>query len=354
MNSKPNEEFQSALDLIGGKALWLKNTSLSRFERREMKFRMLIDQLKQFNPFDSVLYMRYPIADLSFLRFLNSSRNWTIVTEHQDKEAYSANFFLTPVRYTSEVAFGKAVRKSIDAFVGVTREIVDYEAAYVGSLNQKEVFVNGNGFDINSVPIRSVPMLDDRIKLLYVGSAYRPHALDRIIIGLSKYLAKSRERNVELHIVGESEYIKHYKKLVEKKDLKNLIHFHGRKLGKELDHFFSEAHIAIGSLGVHRKGLSETSELKLREYCARGIPFFCSVPDADFPDDFPYVLRVPSGEEPIDLKEILSFTKRVCSDQRHPQFMREYALANLDWPIKMKRLVEFLERIISSGGKKRA
>ncbi len=348
MNSKPDDELQSELDLIGAKALWPENTGLSRLEKREMKFCMLIDQLKQFDPLDSVLYIRYPISDPFFLRFLRSLEDWTIITEHQDKERYSASLFSSPIRYLSEIVYGKRVRRNVNAFVGVTQEILDYERELSKRNGQREGFVNGNGIDVESVPVRLAPTVVEKKEFLFVGSAYRPHALDRIIVGLSKYTRQLRRKNVELHVVGESEYIKHYKILVAKRGLQDAVLFYGKKSGKDLDCFFDKAHIAIGSLGIHRKGLSETSELKAREYCARGIPFICSVPDADFPADFPYVLRVPSNDDPVDIEQLVSFAERVCSEKAHPQLMREYAMNNLDWSIKMKKLVDFINEILES------
>ena len=92
--------------------------------------------------------------------------------------------------------------------------------------------------------------------------------------------------------------------------------------------------------------------MKVREYCARGIPFIYGVPDADFPEEFPYVLRVTSNEEQVDIAQVISFAGRVYSDQSNPQLMREYALANLDWSMKMKKLFEFMNEVFESKGRR--
>ena len=39
--------------------------------------------------------------------------------------------------------------------------------------------------------------------------------------------------------------------------------------------------LQVGSLGLHRIGLTEASTLKVREYWARGIPFLLSYEDTD-------------------------------------------------------------------------
>ena len=69
----------------------------------------------------------------------------------------------------------------------------------------------------------------------------------------------------------------------------------------------------------HRIGLSESPTLKVREYCARGIPWIIACKDPDFPDDFPYILRVPPDESPIDIDPVIDFAQKICSDPDHPK-----------------------------------
>jgi len=86
-----------------------------------------------------------------------------------------------------------------------------------------------------------------------------------------------------------------------------------------------------------------TSELKCREYCSRGIPYIIACDDSDFPDDFPYILRLPHDDSPIDMDQILPFVSSICQAHNHPQKMRLYAKDTLDWSVKMKKLKGFLE-----------
>jgi len=152
--------------------------------------------------------------------------------------------------------------------------------------------------------------------------------------------------NVRFHVVGDGSEVSNLKKLVWDLRIDDSVFFHGFKTGKELSEFFDKCHIAIGSLGIHRKGLTETSELKVREYCARGIPFVCSVPDSDFAEEFQYTLRVLSSEETIDIAGVISFAEKVCSDKTHSQRMREYAADNLCWSTKMTKVIEFCDRVL--------
>jgi len=126
--------------------------------------------------------------------------------------------------------------------------------------------------------------------------------------------------------------------------------FHGFKTDKELDKLFDKCHIAVGSLGIHRLNLKHGSVLKVREYCARGIPFIYSAIDPDFPESFPYRLKVPANENPIEIPSVVEFAGKVLLDQEHSEKMRRHAEENLDWSIKMKRLFEFIKQIIKEKG----
>ena len=321
----------------------LSGSGIRRTYRRRTRLLEICAGLIESGSIDLV-YARYPGGDSVFHRFAVKYGN-LIVSEHQSLETQELRTARKGFRLLSEEIYGKKVLRTLSGIVGVTQEICDYEVARSG-VPGKPYLVSGNGIDVDSVPVRTPPEYDGKnLDLLCVAQVAKWHGLDRLIKGIAEYRGNE---NVRLHIVGDGSEIPNLKKLVTDLKLGDSVFFHGFKTGEELDVLFDKCHIAIGSLGAHRKGLTETSELKAREYCSRGIPFFCSVPDADFPEDFPYALRVPSVEETIDMNKILTFVKSVCCDQRHPHIMREYALENLDWSIKMKRLVGFLERIISS------
>jgi hypothetical protein len=101
----------------------------------------------------------------------------------------------------------------------------------------------------------------------------------------------------------------------------------------------------VGSLGLHRIGLNYSSTLKAREYASRGIPFFWSTLDEDFGDDFKYIYHVESDDSSVNLNDITSFALKVRNDIGHPKNMRCFALNNLSWDKKMKKLVQFFENI---------
>ena len=62
---------------------------------------------------------------------------------------------------------------------------------------------------------------------------------------------------------------------------------------------------------------------------------------------FQYIHRLPPDESPVDIEKIIDFAQTICIDMDHPQKMRAYALERLDWSVKMKKLRDFLEDLVS-------
>lgn len=294
----------------------------------------------------SFLYMRYPLGCPWMMAFFKKcrSRNIKIVTEHQ---SFEIRELISQKKYhmaLSEALFGKICLKLAYGSIGVTEEIARYEQKRAPGI--KTICIP-NGIDTSRYQLRNLISsdIDKRLDLLFVGAVSRWHGVDRLIHGI----AQSGNKRIHLHIVGDASGTQALKTLVNQQNLEEQVLFHGFKTGKELDEMFDKCHIAVGSLGIHRKGLKETSDLKSREYCARGIPFFSSAFDADVSENFPFRLKVPADDSPIDMAHIMDFAKNVLADGGHPRKIKEFATAKLDWEIKVKNLECFLLTIMKSG-----
>jgi hypothetical protein len=297
---------------------------------------------------DDILYTRYSIPFPLYYpsKYLKRFRTCKIVIEHQAKEIDEFKLNGKNLPYWSEYIFGKFFREQSDAIVGVTNEITQYEIARAGDPEKPHLTI-GNGFAVQSVPVREAPhYTDNDLHLLCVASVSRWHGLDRLLQGLATYNGTPK---VTLHIAGDGAELPHLQKLAGDLGISDRVVFRGFTTGKVLDALFDQCHIAVGSLGIHRIGLKEASVLKAREYCARGIPFIYGIPDPDFPADFPYIFHLPADESPIDIEQIRAFAKMVCADPDHPQKIRRYAEEHLDWSVKMKKLKDFLETLVGEG-----
>lgn len=291
---------------------------------------------------DSILYMRFSYPFFSFLYLMKKKRKCKIVFEHQSIEpkenALKGNYLYILFDYI----FGSSIRSYCNGIVGVTDEITRYEVRRSGDPRKPQVTI-GNGIIVAEFPIKnSFSFNDYQLNLLCVANVSRFHGLDRLIQGMSEYKG---DLKIYFHIVGTGSEIRSLENLISNLKITNQIIFHGFKTGKDIDILFNQCQIAVGSLGIHRKGLTMTSELKSREYCARGIPFIIACGDTDFPDDFPYILRLPADESPVDIDDVIRFAKTVYSDLSFSIKMREYAKKSLGWSFKMMKLKQFLESL---------
>lgn len=342
INEFPPNQIENSEDISIIQIFPLGKDIISKFIHHVRVNAIIRNLVKSLNN-DDILYTRYPYPSLWTYLVFRQKKLCKIVTEHQSFEinenlligdyAYLLNYFI----------FGKKILHLTNAIVGVTEEITQSEINFTKNKHKPHVTI-GNGFYVNNVPMRSLKYLEkDSLQLLFIGNISLWHGLDRLINGLAAYKGEVR---VNLHIVGEGDELPKIQKMVEKRDLSERVTFHGFKTGEALDNLFNTCHIAIGSLGIHRKGLTQTSELKVREYCARGIPWIIACKDPDFPDDYPYSYRIPPDDSPVQISGIIGFMKTVYEDFDHPQKMRAYASKNLDWSVKMKKLKSFLETLV--------
>jgi len=306
------------------------------------------DYIRNLGPSD-VLYVRYslliPYCPINFFR---PFRKCKLIFEHNaipHKEYLQTREFLCLL---FEFFFGNFVLFQADGGIGVTNEITKFQRNKLWE-GKKPFLTISNGITVDSIPLRSPPEFvpNQNITIICVAHFSSWHGVDRFILGLSGYAGKS---SITLHLVGDGAEVPNLERLCIKNGISDRVIFHGFLSGLELDRLFDQSHIAIGEMGIHRKKLSESSTLKSREYCSRGIPYIIESSDPDFPDDFPYIMRIPADESPIDVGRVLMFASRVCQDMDHPEKMRQYAVEHLDWSIKMKQLKVFLEESIVKNG----
>lgn len=347
-NRKKNEALEidgySFISLVGLKESNMPVGIIYKL-RRQWELRGIYMKLIDSASPSDVIYSRhpYPLFYLLFPPYSKNKRKCKLVFEHNTIEPNEYKLLGKTTIYLLDYFIGGLMRKRADAIVGVTNEITSYEVKRSGNPKKPHITI-GNGFDVASVPLSSKPQSPkNEFHLLCVANVSRWHGLDRLLLGLATYRGT---KQVILHIVGSGSELTHLQKLADDLGISDRVIFHGFLTGKPLDTIFDLCHVAVGSLGIHRIGINESSILKSREYCARGIPFIIANYDADFPPEFPYVLRFSADESPIDLEQVIRFAKEVYADPYHPQKMRSYAEEYLDWSVKMEMLKEFLEDIV--------
>jgi glycosyltransferase involved in cell wall biosynthesis len=306
--------------------------------------KIFCDELKNLKDDDIVYFRGFGMPILLYpLNFLIGNHKGHLISEHQTIELNEFKLIKQYPIYLTALFFSKLLRKRIDAFVSVTDEITKYQIKISDNPKKPHITI-GNGIDVQSVPLRQIPDISNQeINLLCTANVNRWHGLDRLLKGIASYRGPTF---ITLHIAGDGPELIYLKELTKNLEISDKVLFHGFQSGSDLDNLFNQCHLGVGSLGIHRKGLTQTSELKAREYCARGIPYIIACSDPDFPDNYPYILHIPPDESPVNIEQLIQFAQYVYSDPNHPRKMREFASKYLDWSVKMKTLKAFFKTFI--------
>ena len=203
---------------------------------------------------------------------------------------------------------------------------VDFDRYY----GKPAVRIN-NGICLDSVPIRKPEKNKDAIHILALASMSYWHGYDRLIRSAAQY---SGSVPVVIHMVGGNDggMLPQWEKLTEELHAENKVIFHGKMYGDELTHMFDLCDVGINSLGLYRKDLEATSELKVREYTARGLPFVCTVDDPALRfADKPFWIKLANDDSVPDMKEIVDFALAMRQEPEHPANMRAYAQKHMSW-----------------------
>jgi glycosyltransferase involved in cell wall biosynthesis len=328
------------------------DTSASKLSRKSLIFSNIFMELEKFEP--DILYFRYPLADYALNNFLKTLRSrfpdLIIATERQTKELpelLARKSASNLVKFTFELMFRKAVQRKIDFNIGVTQEICSYISGYYP---KSRCITCGNGIPADQISNYAVPVDNDTgaISLIFVGNITPWCGLDQLVQQLSKINFKYGDDDIFLDIVGDGVALPQLKKAVGE-DFPNVI-FHGFQKGQDLDTLLSRSNFAIGALNNQKRLLKEGSNLKLRLYCAKGIPFLLGEFDTDFSmSDKAGVFFVEkrSGTDfgSADLENVLQFAKS-CSTQRELRNdMISFARSNLTWDVKLAKVFAQLSNI---------
>lgn len=209
-----------------------------------------------------------------------------------------------------------------------------------GTYNGKPAVNISNGINLEVIPARKRKTDPETIHILALASMSYWHGYDRLIRSLAAYTG---DQKIMIHMVGGNDggSIPEWKALTEELGLQEQVIFHGAKSGDELSEMFDLCDIGVNSLGMYRKGFSVTSELKSREYAARGLPFVCSVDDPalEYAQE-PMCLRVTNDDSIPDMQEIVAFALKMRADEASVEKLRSYAGEYLTWESQYRKVFD--------------
>lgn len=204
-----------------------------------------------------------------------------------------------------------------------------------------------NGVDVDAFDLLPAPPAGS-LRLVGVANVSYWHGYDRVIAGLAHYYANGGALDIHFDIVGTGFDLHALEELAKREGLQDRVHFHGSRRGRELAAILERCHVGISCIALHRKG-SDTSDLKSREYCARGLPFVIGYADRDFTPDFAFAFHAPADDTPIDIDRVVEFHRDLAI--RIPDYreqMRAHAERHLTWGIKMRPVTLALREAIES------
>jgi glycosyltransferase involved in cell wall biosynthesis len=298
--------------------------------------------------FDKIYVRNYRPTRWWYL-FIRKYREKVIV-EHQTKEIdelmalWNTNLFgCRPslflswiehniIPFLQEKIYGSLANGTGIKIVAVTGEIAAYETQRAFPV-KPQTFVIGNGIQTEEFPLANRPKFDgtELNLLMLVGGTTETdwHGIDLILESIDQYDGKCK---VKLWLAGSlSEHLRNHPKI-------KYLGFCDRD---QLNEIFNNVHLAMGSFALQRKGLSEASTLKVREYLARGIPAVIGHIDADLPDfiDSGFILPMNADKVP-SMETIIKFAHQCSNKNSLGERIRNMCFEKLDYSVKASALTQ--------------
>lgn len=292
----------------------------------------------------SLFYMRKGMASYWHLNTLKVVKNANITlieeipTYPYDKELWKTPGMGLKIHILLDILFRNSLKKYVDYFVTYSEDEEIYGVPCICVTN---------GIDVLEIPKRDILRRNKKLTIATVSAMYYWHGYERLIKGLYEYLLTKRDADdfteVYIDMIGDGPCRNEWEKLTGDLGLVRYITFHGLKQGQELDEILSRCDVAVGSLGLYKKKLYKASELKIREYCARGIPFILGCHDLGLDGLEEYVLQVPNDSSSINIKKIVDFISGIEDVDSCTEEMREYARRKFDWTNQFEKILQYVE-----------
>lgn len=325
---------------------------------KKLCYKKFQDWLYQNEKYYDAIYVRYHLSSPSFYKVVRKYGH-KIGIEFQTKNIpeirsfYRNNpFGLTPSKLLSwlehqfipifnEQTWGRLVLGKTRFIVGVTHEILQYE--YHRAIGKKPFpIMVANGIEVNATAVRPIPPYDGKILklVMLVGSVKGSdwNGIDLIVQGIQNYKGPVK---IELYLCGDMES-NHYQEL-------DFVIPMGYLKGEELEKITRECHLALGAFALSRKKIKEGSTLKFREYMAKGIPVVYGYDDTDgdLLAQKELALKLEADQVP-DFEQIISFAENIYQDNGHAKKIREFALEQVDFKVKMEQLATAIEETLKN------
>ena len=287
-------------------------------------------------------YIRSMFPTFSYINAIKSIKKHNIKTIMEiptyppNKESETDLRLARKPMYAFMKFFDKRVAKYVDLYALIGEKANNY-------LGRPAINVE-NGISLERLSLREPKLIDEEIHLIALAKVARWHGYDRLIEGMYNFYKNNRKIKVILHIVGPDgdNTIEYLAGLVEKYNLNNNILFEGPMYGEELSKLCNKCDIGVAALGLYHKGFYITSELKIREYMARGIPFIYAGTDYALDENNKYHIKISNNDSPVDIQKVVDFAFEMRKNYKIPYEMRYYATQNMTWNKQFEKVFNLL------------
>ena len=232
------------------------------------------------------------------------------------------------------------LRKVVDRVVTYSKDEYIFDIPTLQSVN---------GIDLANIAVAEAgDRSEDAINLLIVAYMQPYHGYERLLKGLKNYYSDSGKRNIQCHFVGNGPEKTLYENLTTQYGLWNHVAFYGALDKTKLDDVFDKCDIGVCSLGAYKKELFLSSELKSREFLAKGLPIVSGIEIDIFENQSsPYYLKLPNDATDIDINEIVEFYDKVYGGQmdivKIRKEVRSVAEKYVNMPVTMSQTIEYMQ-----------
>ncbi|TJY42757.1 glycosyltransferase family 4 protein [Cohnella pontilimi] len=295
----------------------------------------------------SFCYIRYAYSDPLYIYMLAKLKKSgaRLVVEvptypyRQEKISKKKLFDINKIKVAIDVIFSHFLKR----YVELLTTFMPFDKIFGVNTIQIE-----NGIDLDSVNIRTPVQRENELHLLGLATMYDWQGFDRVIEGMLKYYSKKDAKvRIYFHLVGEGNALSKWESLVEEYRLNEYVTFHGTLHGEELDKVFNYCDIGLGALGYYVLGRNSGSSLKIREYCARGLPFIYAYEETLLVDNnYFFANKLPNTAEPIDMEKLLKFHESLRTDKNVAIVMRNFAAEHFTWEKQFSRVLGELNEVV--------
>jgi len=285
-------------------------------------------------------YIRYPLSSFAFIKLLkNINDHKKIIIIELATFPYIQEYENTASKI--QLIYDFLCKYKLKKYVNIITTFSIHKKIY--GIPAIQIM---NGIDCSNISfINNKIKIDKSLNFIAIAMFAYWHGYDRLINGLVNYYKKEVSLNIYLHFIGYGNELNYYNELVQQNNLSKYIIFHGPQFGDKLAEIYNIADIAFCSLANHRANIYLTSELKSREYLAKGLPVISSTKIDILPDDYKYCLYLPEDESPIDINSIIDFYNKLKSEENIDQItmnIRKFAEERCDINVTMKLVVDYI------------